>query len=272
MAWIRLDDQIAHHPKFIKAGLSAWVWVCCIGFAQKYLTDGFIPADAIFSLSSIREPEQHIEVLVKAGLLEPCDNGYQIHDYLEFNDSAETVRQKRHNDRVRKESERNPRGIQPDTARIPSGVLARAPASHPIPSVPDSLSYAEVSFQRFWDAYPKQTNRSAAMKVWMVIAPTTDHVETIVAGLEKQKAESSVFKDLQYAPSPAKWLENARWTDAIVKPSANGNGKHNQPKQQGAAKLLYRPFECPHETPCDNRNNCSIASRLNRPLRKAESV
>ena len=51
MAWIRLDDQIAHHPKLLKAGLSSWLWVCCIAFAQKYLTDGFIPLEAVNTLA-----------------------------------------------------------------------------------------------------------------------------------------------------------------------------------------------------------------------------
>jgi hypothetical protein len=66
--------------------------------------------------------------------LERRPNGYQVHDYLDFNDSAETVRKKREEDRRRKLSERNPAGIQPESERNPTGVLARAPASHPIPS------------------------------------------------------------------------------------------------------------------------------------------
>ena len=137
VSWIKLDDQIAHHPKFLKAGLSSWLWVCCIGFAQKFLTDGHIPTEAIATLAGgIDRPQNHIDKLVKVGLLDKVQGGYQVHDYLKFNDSAETVKRKREADRVRKESERNPRGIQAESDRNPESVLARAPASHPIPSHP----------------------------------------------------------------------------------------------------------------------------------------
>ncbi len=135
MAWIRLDDQIGHHPKFLKAGVASWLYVCCIGFAQKFLTDGFIPNEAIATLSGgVQRPLNYIKTLVKVGLLERVPGGYQVHDYLDFNDSAETVRRKRELDRKRKMSERTAHGIPSESERIPRVVLARAPASHPIPS------------------------------------------------------------------------------------------------------------------------------------------
>ncbi len=136
MAWIKLDDQIAQHPKFLKAGNSAWMWVACVGYSQRYLTDGFVPTEAIASLiGGIRKPQSYVKKLIKCRLLEKVKGGYQVHDYLQHNASAALVRQKREADRVRKESERNPRGVQPDSARNPEVVLARAPAipSHPIP-------------------------------------------------------------------------------------------------------------------------------------------
>lgn len=140
MAWIRLDDQIAHHPKISHAGVSAWLWVCCIGYAQKFLTDGFIADSLIGSISAgVPKPLTHIKKLVKVGLLDRVDGGYKVHDYLEFNDSAVLVKQKREIDRNRKLSERNPNGIQTESERNPKNVLARAPASHPIPSVPDKI-------------------------------------------------------------------------------------------------------------------------------------
>jgi len=137
VSWIRLDDQIAHHPKFTKAGLSSWLWVCCLGYSQKFLTDGFIPEAAVSSIAGgIERPKIHVTKLVKIGLLDRVDGGYQVHDYLDFNDSATVVRAKRETDRVRKDSERNPNGHKPMSERNPEHVLARAPAPHPIPSHP----------------------------------------------------------------------------------------------------------------------------------------
>lgn len=151
-SWIRLDDQIGHHPKCLQAGLSTWLYVCCIGYAQKFLTDGYIPNSAVSSITGgVKRPLFHFKRLVTFGLLEQRDNGYQIHDYLDFNDSAVVVRQKRDQDKQRKKSERNPSGHNivsernpaghaPLSGRIPEVVLARAPASHPIPSHPISLN------------------------------------------------------------------------------------------------------------------------------------
>lgn len=129
MAWIRLDDQIGHHPKFLKAGLSSWLWVCCIGFAQKFLTDGFVPSEAIASIAGgVERPQTHIDRLVKVGLLDKVKDGYQVHDYLTFNDSAAVVKRKREADRVRKDNARNPQvSVRPDS----SDTRAR----DPIPSV-----------------------------------------------------------------------------------------------------------------------------------------
>lgn len=137
MAWIRLDDQIAHHPKFLKAGPTAsWLWVNCLGFAQKFLTNGFIPAESLPTLGTVDDPKQQAEKLVKVGLLDKVSGGYQIHDYLDFNEHSDEVKKRRKSDRDRK---RNPVGIQSDSARIPDASRARVP-SHPIPSVADPKS------------------------------------------------------------------------------------------------------------------------------------
>lgn len=137
LAWIRLDDQIAHHPKFLKAGpVASWLWVTCVGYAQKFLTDGFIPTEALPTLGTVSETAIHAATLVQVGLLEPVDGGFQIHDYLEFNDAASVVKEKRRLDRVRKESERNPNGIRPVSSRA----RPRPIPSHPIRTKEEDLS------------------------------------------------------------------------------------------------------------------------------------
>lgn len=139
-AWIRLDDQIAHHPKMTRVSPEAcWLYVTGLGFCQKFLTDGFIPKTSISTLSHVKDLDRCITELVDAGLWNKRANGsdgFQVHDYLDFNESAKTVKERRRADAVRKMSGRNPDGIQPDSRRNPAGVLARARASHPIPSVP----------------------------------------------------------------------------------------------------------------------------------------
>jgi hypothetical protein len=122
MAWIRIDDHIAHHPKFTKVSPTAcWLWVTGLGFAQKYLTDGFIPTKSLAALSHIPNPQPFAAELVATKLWERRNTGFQIHDYLEFNDSARVVKARRKQDRLRKASSRNPRGVRPDSKRSPKG-------------------------------------------------------------------------------------------------------------------------------------------------------
>lgn len=110
MTWVRLDDGFPDHPKVLKAGpLAGWLHVCGLAYANRHLTDGFVPTEAVPSLahfegvcverpqgllSSIRSPvgpNELAQTLVDVGLWEPILGGFRIHDYLEYNPSRREV-------------------------------------------------------------------------------------------------------------------------------------------------------------------------------------
>ena len=94
--WIKIDDQIAHHPKFMAAGpLASWLWVCGMSYCARYRTDGFIPASCLDTLGSVKHPERHAPILVGVGLWEAADQGWRVHDYHEFQPSSDAVEQTR---------------------------------------------------------------------------------------------------------------------------------------------------------------------------------
>lgn len=96
MVWIRIDDQIAHHPKFIAAGpVASWLWVCGNGYCNKYLTDGFIPTSALPTLGGVTNADKWAERLVEVGLWIPAPSGFQVHDFHDYNPTAAEVRAKR---------------------------------------------------------------------------------------------------------------------------------------------------------------------------------
>jgi hypothetical protein len=96
MVWIRIDDQIAHHPKFIEAGpVASWLWVCGNGYCNKYLTDGFIPVSVLPTIGAVTNAGKWAERLVAVGLWETASGGYRVHDYHDFNPSADEVKAKR---------------------------------------------------------------------------------------------------------------------------------------------------------------------------------
>ncbi len=90
--WIKLDDQFSDHPKIIEAGpLAAWLYVCGLTYAARYLTDGYIPAGQVRKLADVDNASELAAKLVEVGLWESIDGGYLIHDYLEYNPNREDV-------------------------------------------------------------------------------------------------------------------------------------------------------------------------------------
>lgn len=75
------------------------------------------------------------------------------------------------------------------------------------------------SFNRFWEQYPKKIGKGAAEKAWMKVSPELEL--RIIAAITAQK-KSEQWKDPQYIPHPATWLNQRRWEDE-VQTTANGN-------------------------------------------------
>ena len=93
MGWVRLDDAIYDHPKFDAVPKpSRWVWICSLAYANRHLTDGFIPSHA---LRRINGSSRDAGELVTAGLWLPDDGGWEIHDYLEHQRSREQIESER---------------------------------------------------------------------------------------------------------------------------------------------------------------------------------
>lgn len=102
---IALHDAIEDHPKFV--GLSDdcfGLWVRGIGYCRRELTDGFIPeAAAVRRCRGKRPPAAQFAELcgppagapTKAPLWSRVLGGFQVHDYLDWNPSAEEVEAKR---------------------------------------------------------------------------------------------------------------------------------------------------------------------------------
>lgn len=94
VTWFRLDEKGAFHAKVLAAKNEAYGAWCRAGqWASEHLTDGFIPADTAHTIA----PERIWNRLVSVGLMEPHDgpggygDGYQIHDFLDYNPPREKV-------------------------------------------------------------------------------------------------------------------------------------------------------------------------------------
>lgn len=93
MSWIKIDDQFADHPKVLQAGpLASWLYVCGLTYSGRYLTDGWIPSAQVRKLADVDDAAMLADRLVAVGLWEPVDGGYLIHDYHDYNPTAEKVK------------------------------------------------------------------------------------------------------------------------------------------------------------------------------------
>lgn len=91
MAWVRIHDGAMTHPKVLRLNDRAFrLWVWGLTYAQQHLTDGWLPALAIPGVLT-----KGIKDVIAVNLWATIDTGYQIHDYLDWNDSRETVTKKR---------------------------------------------------------------------------------------------------------------------------------------------------------------------------------
>ena len=96
MTWVKLDDGFTEHPKVIQAGkLAAMLFVDGLCYSARQLTDGFIPNGALDRFGYGRHLKEAVASLLEVGLWTPCEGGHQVHDYLDFQQSASSVKAER---------------------------------------------------------------------------------------------------------------------------------------------------------------------------------
>lgn len=102
LPWIRFDTTLPDHPKILTlltmrdGHRSAFVFCCALAYAGRHGTDGHIPVAALTRINGRRTDAGN---LITVGLLDPDpDGGWLIHDYAEYQQTAEVtdeVREKR---------------------------------------------------------------------------------------------------------------------------------------------------------------------------------
>lgn len=114
--WVKLDDHFVDHPKIVAVGpLAGWLFVAGLCYANRLLTDGFIPQNQVDRLFS-HEPHGAANTngganrstnrgangtanltarLCEIGLWKPVTvrgtAGYRIHDFLKYQPSRKRV-------------------------------------------------------------------------------------------------------------------------------------------------------------------------------------
>jgi hypothetical protein len=69
-------------------------------------------------------------------------------------------------------------------------------------------------FDRFYTAYPKKKSRKAAEKAFAKLNPDEQLLADILSGIERAM-KSEQWRDPQFVPHPATWLDAEGWRDEI---------------------------------------------------------
>jgi hypothetical protein len=231
MAWVRLDDGFPDHPKALRAGpMACWLYVCSLAYANRYLTDGFIPERQAKRLTDLKKTDALIVALVDAELWEPVEGGYQIHDYLDYQSSAEKVRSDREKVRLRVEAHRDRKNgqytngsanVTPLRERyevVTNDDVTPAPINIPrkkhSSSVCASAETYPDDFEAFWSAYPRKRSKGDALKAWQSIRPDAALLARMLEAIEASRRSEEWREDRgKYVPYPASWLRAAGWLD-----------------------------------------------------------
>lgn len=102
MPWARIDDQANDDDKLNALCSDAFrLWVRGLVYCQKKLTDGFIPDSTIGQLAALAKDRERPRIIAellaphprlgKGPLWHKVDGGYQMHDYLDWNESRAQV-------------------------------------------------------------------------------------------------------------------------------------------------------------------------------------
>lgn len=94
---------------------------------------------------------------------------------------------------------------------------ADKPKPTPAPK-PPKKDYDFRLFDIFWQAYPRKTAKDAARKAWVKLNPKGELFERIMDGLNRSVQFDRGFRDPQYTPHPATWLNGKRWEDKFELP------------------------------------------------------
>jgi hypothetical protein len=92
-AAVRFDDQFPIHRKIATLSAPAFrLQVEAICWSARNLTDGLVRADELVTVTRTPHPRRYADELVRRGLWHETPEGWEIHDYLDWQPSRDVVR------------------------------------------------------------------------------------------------------------------------------------------------------------------------------------
>jgi hypothetical protein len=249
MSWVRIDDKAWSHPKL--AGLSGnavRLWLFALCWCNQQESDGRVPATMlrIFGAS----PKVAAE-LVAAGLWETAEDGWQFHDYLNYQPSREQLTAQRNatRDRVTKHRERERNAVTPPVSNAVTNAPVTLPPTRPVP-IP-TRSEPPVGPPPAAPSQPKAPRQKPRTQAPETLEPTEKHrqlaserglnlTREVQRCLEFHRSKGNVMADWNAAITT--WLLNSERFQANPRGGPPGFEEHNTHKQAKGAAIADRLF------------------------------
>lgn len=214
MTYLRLDDKMPEHPKVVRLSDKAFrIHIQGLCYCQRNLTDGIVPR-------SIGEgwSRKGVAELLQRGLWIERGEDFEIDQFLEWNDSKASVKQKR-----AKDSARKARGIQSESPRIPEGIpTATDSASALVPVVGSVLSKKE-SFGKFYGVFPRHEGRGKAEPAFERACRRAE-ADIIIAGAQRYRDDPN--REAGFTALPTTWLNRDGWLDDPLPSRSQSSLRH----------------------------------------------
>lgn len=276
MAWARWDDTLYDNGKVLSFSARAFrLWACSISYAARHRTDGKLSPDqagALFRL--LRCSRREADELVAKGGWERDGDGYAIHDFLEFNPTAEeleAVRRARaeagrRGGRARRRSapaeanEANPQAIASKQTRSKTKHMNMYVPSRPVPAPPavdpgtpeqgsntggETCASAPArveppGFGEFWRHYPRRENRVAALEAFGArLRKGAEARELVEAACHLAEYVQREGTELRYVPHAHRFLRDERDREfAAGPPVPTGQRTRAGPRRQTLLEKL----------------------------------
>ena len=216
--------SIVQSGKFLKMPVSSRELYFQMGMTAD--DDGVVEAWNVMKLTAATEDD--LRVLVSKGFVQILNNDDMI-AYLTDWESNNSIRKDRYHEGQYKGlklqvlnmvGNQLSTGWQPSdnqtTTEVSIGKSRLVKYSLLKDNIPASESHADTQceswFTSFWDSYPKKKDKANAVKAFRKVCKTEEDYNTIMSGLMNQ---IPLWKDPQYIPYPATWLNGKRWEDDL---------------------------------------------------------
>ncbi|TPF87426.1 hypothetical protein BW13_00815 [Bifidobacterium sp. UTCIF-37] len=246
----KVNDLIERSPRAFA------MWTLAISYCSDQLNDGIMSMRA---WRRIGADDEDVLTLVAAGLVDRTDDGmYAIHDYLQHQNSRESVESEREAAKERmsrkRASKRSPEQNEPtteqdetrsDEVRANTDRTATERSDEvrtkflglnqnqnqnqnqilppPTPSAEGATADGETDdegFKRFEAAYPKHGNRARTLDAYAkALVDGAMPSQLEAAARAYAKACRDENKPTRFIPQPANWLTNGQWRDHLPAPA-----------------------------------------------------